>query len=218
MVQTQTAPATLTQVLSFIEGMSEDKFQVLRRSLSGPLGYKIRQQEIDALALNLDVSSDTGVFILRALAYFYNQIEPSPSEQLLFERKVEALAERVQEGSVQLASRLLELLAYSPERHMQSKIERLEAGFIANVTSVHTFLDLRPSFSSDRKIIEGLVPVFQVNIITDSPRNYESSIVFQLDIKGLRELKRAIDDAEQKLDLARLDTNISALKLMSSEI
>jgi hypothetical protein len=56
-----------------------------------------------------------------------------------------------------------------------------------------------------------------MNIITDSPRNHEASIVFQMDMNGLVELKKAIDDIDAKIAAIKSNDSVNTLKLLLPE-
>ncbi len=219
MSEVAVAPTTLSQAVSFVGALSEEQFSEMQAAIRGQHSFEVSKVDRSRLSGVLSLPDDGVSYVLRVLGFLYNQIEPRRDERReVFAGKLEGVLNRTgAEISDEIKKRFSLLLAFSENHETHLKIERLGAGFIASVRSVQTFLDLRPNFSDSRTSIDGVVPVIQMNIITDSPRNHEASIVFQMDMNGLVELKKAIDDIDAKIAAIKSNDSVNTLKLLLPE-
>ena len=91
-----------------------------------------------------------------------------------------------------------------------SKLNRLRVGLLPNATKFKSMVDLRPDFSSDRMAINGLVPVVQVQVTTDSS-SPDKVLLFQMSPKRFEDLERLVSDIKLKLERISTESVLSGL-------
>jgi hypothetical protein len=208
-------PASLAQIVALLSSLDEQQFGLLKTATGSARSFELPASARDRLSSDLKLSQETISYVLSALSFLYRQLRPDPAEdESTFVEKVTSVLEDLKISDAPNASfdsvrtRLVTLLQYSKNHELFLKVSRLEAGFIASLTGAASFVDLRPSFSVDRTEVEGYVPVIQMNISTDSLRNFESQLVFQLDLEGLEIMKKAIADIDTKLAVLRKQSEL----------
>lgn len=205
----------LPDSLEQIAKLREEKFKLLFETVSGPQGFERSLERCASLAESLGEGNASDAFhLLSSINFLYRRCRNWETS----ERDVSAaLREFLGVTDLQSAfgdnfeagfKRLLQLVEPNPAVERKRKLRWLRTGILDNAINFSSFVDLRPSFSEDRKTIEEIIPSIILRIVTESDHGPDQAHVFQLTEDGLNKLRRTIDDISQKLSVVLGDEDL----------
>lgn len=113
------------------------------------------------------------------------------------------LADDGRETSIaELKERILRFTARSERSIFHKNAIRLRKGFLRNVRSFSSFVDLRPVMNPDHSEIEGYVTVVQLQIATDRD-DEEPTILVQMDEEALSKMMEVALDIRKKIAMLK---------------
>jgi hypothetical protein len=200
-------------VFDFVSSLPDPDFQTFQSHISGPDAFDTDKERCERVAADLRVQPSTVGVVVSALAFLYSQVQragqDSPKE--LVNEVVRGVTDEDPSEHAVLVDRLVALLRRNENADTFRKLQRLRTGFLENATGFSSFLDLRPNFNDDRSQIVGLVPIVQFRVSTDADDPAKQALIFQLDERGLKRLKEAVESAERKLDTLLAHSTISPM-------
>lgn len=204
-------PPSLGAIISIVSSFDQPTLSVLEQLISGPSSTDPDDSELDRVAAQTGVSQSDLRYFLSFLAFLFAQTEDTPPQEL--EHALTAFLAEHGNGidAPALAQKLLVLLKHREVQRAAAKRRRLAEGFLPNLVEVSHFVDLRSDFERDAngeltgRVLDR-IPVIQLAIRTNSIRDWESSLVLQLDAEAVDELQSALSEIQTKLQiLSRLD-------------
>lgn len=204
-------PPSLGAIIAMASGFDEATYNQIEHLISRPTSTDPDDAEIDRVSSETGVSQSDLRYFLSFLSFLFAQTEDTPPDELK-----ETLSSFLNEhgngvDASNLADRFLGLLKHREVQRAAAKRRRLEEGFLPNLVDVAHFVDLRSDFERDADgILTGRVlhriPVIQLALRTNSIRDWESSLVLQLDLEAVDELEAALSEIKAKLEiLSRLE-------------
>ena len=208
----------VARAFSALAAISDSEFDQLRGALSGRRSFSLTEDMLREISEKIGIDEKTLAVLTVALASIYEGVVEDEDDNFDSSDFLRSLL-----GSLELSDddvakeeivrRLQVLLKKSSNHERFKKIKRLEAGFLPNLLDANSFVDLRPNFNETRTAIEGLIPVIQLNLITNSGDPGLSSITLQLAPEDLRLLQEKLNEAAQKISALRAQGAFSALLL-----
>jgi len=195
-------PSSFDELFGEIAILSDEQFDTLATAIQTD-GFNIEKPRVEQLAETMDIAPESVAYLLSTASFVYSRFSKLPADRVT--PAVEALVRNLvnvhleESQRSRLAARIARLAQPSPNLELVRKIQRLQKGFLPNLQSVSSFVDIRPNFDEEGRMIQGLIPVTQVRITTDSDESSKAWFVFQVDEEGLKALQKAIERAERKL-------------------
>jgi hypothetical protein len=207
-------PKTILAVLKPLADMDDSKISVLGNLLGIAYPFADEPKTQDAKAKELGINSAHLETLLKVLDGLYlraKELEVSEGDYVsLFSEYIERIASSDEDWKEtpfdlqKINERLTKLITGSLENIGRiKKEERLRAGFIKNIKTVSTMVDLRPNYNTDYTAVVGWLEMIQFKITTDASAAVERDFVFQCDVKTLELLKKCIKDTEDKISVLK---------------
>jgi hypothetical protein len=206
-----TPPSSIGEALIPLGLMPESEFRSLVGAVSGPKSFSLSKETLDNLRQQTPSIASALTYLLGVLAFLYSQVDRVVELGESYDSAISQLVEEVAskaEGDKHLLSERLSTILRRTETHKRfRKIQRLQSGFLPNAVGFSTFVDLRPDYGdSDVLDLRGFVKVIQFRVSTNSENPDQRRFVFQLSEDSLRELKKSVDRASEKLALLNSET------------
>jgi len=206
-----TPPTSIGDALSPLISLSEQEFTDLLQAVSGPRSFSLSKDEVERLQRQLGFAGSTLSYLLAVLSFIYNQVDSVVEDGKPYDEAIEALIQEISGkqpwagAGPAAAERLKLMLRSSDARRRLRKTQRLRSGFLPNAVGFSSFVDLRPDFGGDGDALSlnGAVEIIQFRVTTDAEGPPFDRMVFQLTEETLRELKKAVDRANDKLALLK---------------
>ena len=196
-------PPSLDHAIGPIAGLTDEAFNVLALSISGPDGFDLSKTRCRKLAPSVGLNWRTIAYALGAANYLYNRFKALSATEV--QDQVSAYVSAIDKGIVPserheiLSMRLARLVSQDDAIDESKKLATLRGGFLPNLRSIRSFVDVRPNFSEKFSAIKNFVPIVQFRIVTDSDDPQMKQFVFQVDERSLQSFRKAIADAEVKI-------------------
>jgi hypothetical protein len=209
----------LHEALDHIGDLDEHQFALLLEAVASQQGFKRSFSRSESLANQLQGGLSTSdVFnILGSLNFLYDNSRKWEDEEKT-ERET-ALGQFLEFTGLnsklndkfgpKIFDRLNKLTAANPAIQRRNKIRKLKSGLLDTATGFASFVDLRPRFTTDRGVVEELVPITILRVELRTEYGPDKSCVFQLSTDGLSKLTQVISDIEKKLSAIKRDTRLS---------
>ncbi len=207
-------PKTVLAVLQPLAAMDDHTIGLLGNLLGAvdPFGNDAKVK--DAKATELGVNSAHLEALLNVLEGLYLRAkELDVSEEYynqVFSDYIDRLASNDEEWKSKrpelqkICERVTKVIVGSLESIGRVKKEsRLRAGFVKNIKTISTLVDLRPNYNGNYTAIESWIEIVQFKITTDASVALERDFVFQCDAKTLDALKKCIKDTEDKISVLK---------------
>lgn len=205
-----TPPTSIGEALSPLISLSQQEFSDLLEAVSGPRSFSLPKEQVERLQKHLGFAGSTLPYLLAVLSFIYNQVDSVVEDGKPYDEAVEALIQEISgkqpwaDAGPAAAERLKLMLRSSDVRRRLRKTQRLRSGFLPNGVGFSSFVDLRPDFGEgDALSLNGAIEVIQFRVTTDAEGPPFDRMVFQLTEETLRELKKAVDRATEKLALLK---------------
>lgn len=205
----------LPDTLALVASLSEDKFRLLLEEITGPQAFERDIDRCTSLSESLGQKNISDVYnLLSSLNFLYvrcRELEASDIELTAGLREFLEISELISEFGEDTEKgfkRIVQLVKRNTTLEQKRKLRWLRTGILENAVEFSSFVDIRPSFSEDRKIIETFIPIIILRIGTESDQRKDQSYVFQLTENGLKKLREAIDDIAMKLSTVQTDTKL----------
>jgi hypothetical protein len=196
-------PKTILAVLKPLADMDDSKISVLGNLLGIAYPFADEPKTQDAKAKELGINSAHLETLLKVLDGLYlraKELEVSEGDYVSSDEDWKETPFDLQK----INERLTKLITGSLENIGRiKKEERLRAGFIKNIKTVSTMVDLRPNYNTDYTAVVGWLEMIQFKITTDASAAVERDFVFQCDVKTLELLKKCIKDTEDKISVLK---------------
>jgi hypothetical protein len=217
----------LHEALDHIGELDEHQFQVLLEAVVGQQGFKRSFSRSESLANQLqgDLSTSDVFNILGSLNFLYdNSRKWEDEEKTERERALGQFLEFTGLNSKlnakfgpKIFDRLNKLTAPNLAIQRRNKIRKLKSGLLDTATGFASFVDLRPRFTTDRGVVEELIPITILRIELRTEYGPDKSCVFQLSTDGLSKLTQVLSDIEKKLSAIKRDKGLSE-RLISESV
>jgi len=198
-------PPSLEDILLHIARLSDEQFTRLQNEIQSEEGFNTDSSRCAKLATLLNQPAAEVGYVLSALAYLYRRVNSEAVNQTAIGPAIERFVSsfRRLELTPDEKSQLVTRLVYATQKNEgiehAIKLQRLRKGFLKNAVGFKSFVDLRPDFDAQHEAITGLIPLIQIQVVTDSDDPHESNLTFQLSERTLQGLKEMIADVEKKL-------------------
>jgi hypothetical protein len=218
--------SSLVSSVETIARLNEQHYETLRDAISSADGYDHSLSRCNELAKKLNGEFDASkIFeLLVSLEFLYDRLrgwevqERDADKSLREFLEVTGLFKKL-ETEKNGYEKLSRLVAKNTALERRKKLNRLRTGILDTATEFSSFVDIRPRFADDRSALEELVPVVILRVTTESDGEKSArSPVFQLSLAGVRKLRRALDDVDNKLKALKTDRALGErLNLESSD-
>jgi hypothetical protein len=206
----------LPQAFEIISQLSDTEFQKLRDLVTTADAYDFNAERVAIIKKELGKNLTAGDILqtLASLRFLYTrfrrwEIEKRDTTKALREYLSFAdLQEKSGDDPERFYKRIAELVAANPILERRRKLNWLAKGILETASDFSSFVDLRPRFSDDRKIIEEFLPTIIFRVFVQSDRGEDRSHVFQVNADGLAKLKAAVEDIERKLEALKTDESV----------
>ncbi len=205
----------LPKVLENIAAMSDAQVATLADEVrKGGFARSRARCESIANELGAEVRPREAFGVLAALDFFYDRSRDWEEEgrdaatELRDFLDVTGLIESLGTEPSRQVSRLTALVSRNPHVEKRKKLRWLRTGLLDTAVDFSSFVDLRPSFSTDRSAIDEIIPAVIVRIATESDRGEDRAHVFQLTAEGVSKLRKLVEDIEKKLKLLNTDITV----------
>lgn len=197
-----------------ITELDEAAFENFATQVTGPASFEIEEDQLDKLAENCGWPVEQIQYLLAALSFLYDRLESVSTQEISRNEQTRQilveleLFEDEEHKLEELTQRLWKLLQHNDSHEVHKKVRRLQDGFTPISQNFHSFVDLRPSISPDRKSVEGFVTIIQLNIKTSVNEGPEAEYTLHLNKAALAKLKLTIDDIDKKIQLIESNPEI----------
>jgi hypothetical protein len=195
----------LPRALQRVSELEDAQYEALLAEICGPNGFSLAEPRVTAVAKALGSNEGEVLDVLQSLDFLYDRCREWETDDEDYAPPLRSFLRATRLwgalGSSADASfdRLTKLLKPNPTLEQNRKLRRLRTGILDTAVEFASFVDLRPDFSKDRLEVRGLVPVVLLRVRTESELERDRTHAFQLTIDGVRKLRKALEDIDQKL-------------------
>ena len=201
-------PPSLDEVLKSLNLLDDKKFEIVKELTLSKASFYPSEKKIQSASKDVDVDAETIKFMLSVLAYLYSLTSKMTNAEVTgsINKFCNDAGIEDDSGAKNLTDRIVSVVRGHNIHAEYLERQRLEIGFLPNIQSIHSFVDVRYGFDRNQDgDIDGLTErkVFsiQLKIETDSKRAYERFAVFQLDDETLELFESALVEIKVKKSL-----------------
>ena len=197
--------ASFEEIFLIVARLPEPNFVALDAAVHGPEAFTTEKERLRRISAEVSLDPDTLGVMFRALEFIYVELSDDEAEAADVPATVDSIVSTLDGGRLDdvakgaLVSRLGSLLARNEFADVHRKAARLRTGFVPNVVSASTMVDLRPNFNQRRDTVLELIPIIQLRIRTDAADPSDRSLVVQLDSAALDKLQETLKGAQDKV-------------------
>lgn len=207
MGQRKIAPPSISGLLGEIAGFSDSAFERIAAEIQKPASTDLGDERCEILSNEIGVATPDLRMFLSFISFLYDQtegIEGDEVREMLVSFLRESLDENLESDIPRLAEKISDLLQFRETYDASMKRKRLTRGFLPFVETSASFVDVRPDFVRDDEgkltgeLNDPLI-VAQLLIATDSFKDNERQMVFQLDRAAAENLQETLAEILAKI-------------------
>ncbi|MER9842379.1 hypothetical protein NKJ59_14160 [Mesorhizobium australicum] len=204
----------LEVALSPLASFNDQRFDRFQQATSSDRRFLLARNAIRSLSNDLGMDEQSLTLLLSALSFLQENLQELNSTHEFENSKrglLDFLSTRTklidEETIEKIKDRLATILVYSERFPFYLKNNKISRGFLPNLVSISTFVDMRANFldsSDDYSLgeIGGFVPVIQCRIKLDSDTD-STEMVFQMSEDSIDDMINALSRAKKKSSALR---------------
>lgn len=198
------APTSFEEVIRDLAAYEERDFEYLLEEVRGPEAFDVNSARCRRLGSRLKRSPEAVAFMLRAFGFIYSQLGSAGEFEIETGRVVNDFVQSFEfelDGHLhaRLIQRLVDLCSRNPETDAAIRFQEMRKGFLDNLTSIDSYVDLRPDFNKENSKIQSLIPIVQLRLMTNSNDPRLRDIVLQVDAETIEMISEKIKEIKKAL-------------------